>query len=117
MNDEQAAAAKENMIEWLADPHELGKKPRRIARAGDFVYNGMRYYIFKYKRGFFGKWLLGVSGGYEGDELEPCGHTFSEMQEYDPETARANCVAMIEMIMNYWKQRAAEYERRRRSQR
>ena len=114
MNAEQSAAAKENMIEWLADPHELGKNPRRIAHAGDFVYNGMRYYIFKYKKGFFDNWLVGVSGGDEGDELEPCGHTFSEMQEYDPETARADCVAMIEMIMNYWKQRAAEYEKRRR---
>ena len=103
------------MIEWLADPHELGKKPSKIKHVGEFDYEGMRFYIFKYKKGFFGKWLVGVSGGYEGDELDPCGHTFSEMREYDPQTAQADCFAMIDMIMNYWKRRAAEYEQNARS--
>ncbi|MBP5620982.1 MAG: hypothetical protein J6X44_03100 [Thermoguttaceae bacterium] len=56
-----------------------------------------------------------MSGGYEGDELDPCGHAFSEMREYDPQTAQADCVAMIDMIMNYWKKRAAEYEQNARS--
>ena len=76
------------MAQWLADPHELGKEPGRIECAGEFGLHGMRYYIFKFKTGVLSPWLVGVSGGYEGDSLTPCGHTFSEMKKYHAATAQ-----------------------------
>ena len=36
MNKEQLYAAQTAMIEWLSDPHELGKKPFKIECAGEF---------------------------------------------------------------------------------
>lgn len=44
-----------------------------------FEYNNLRFYIFRYKTTLLGNWLLGVSGGFEGDRLSPCGHTLSEV--------------------------------------
>ncbi len=87
MNQIQMQAAKRVMIEWLKHPQELGKEPEQIRYAGTFDLYGMHYYLFKYKRGRMGKWLLGVSGGFVEDELENCGHVYSEMQEYHEETA------------------------------
>ena len=106
MNKTQLNAAQEAMVEWLADPHELGKKPNKIECAGEFEYSEMRYYIFKFKKGVFGKWLVGVCGGFEDDDLEPCGHIFSDMQEYDKTTAKNECISMIEKIMAYWMEQA-----------
>ena len=74
MNKEQLYAAQTAMIEWLSDPHELGKKPFKIECAGEFDFNEMHYYIFKFKASLLGKWLVGVCGGFEDDDLEPCGH-------------------------------------------
>lgn len=50
MNKEQLYAAQTAMIEWLSDPHELGKKPFKIECAGEFDFNEMHYYIFNSKR-------------------------------------------------------------------
>ena len=110
MEKEQLNAAREAMIEWLADPHELGKRPSRIECAGEFDYNEMRYYIFKFKVGLFGKWLVGVCGGFEDDDLTPCGHIFSDMQEYNEHTAQSDCIAMVERIMAYWMEQAKKFE-------
>lgn len=110
MNKEQLNAAQEAMIEWLSDSHELGKKPAKIECAGEFNYNGMHYYIFKFKAGLFGKWLVGVCGGFEDDDLEPCGHIFSDMQEYNELTAQKNCISMVEKIMAYWVEQAKRFE-------
>ena len=106
MNQQQLDAARENMIEWLADPQELGKAPDRTECAGQFEYREMTYYIFKFKTGIFGKWLLGVCGGFEEDELEPCGHTYSEMQPYHEASAQQDCIKMIDKIVAYWQQQA-----------
>lgn len=70
MNKEQLYAAQTAMIEWLSDPHELGKKPFKIECAGEFDFNEMHYYIFKFKASLLGKWLVGVCGGFEDDDLE-----------------------------------------------
>ena len=113
MNNEQMNAAKEQMISWLSHPSELGKEPSKIECAGSFELYDMTYYIFKYKKSMFGKWLLGVAGGYEGDSLENCGHTFSEMEEYNEATAKDDAVKMVEMIRKYWMdmaERAQEHE-------
>lgn len=110
MNVTQCQAAQEAMIHWLESPYELGKKPKKIQCAGVFDFNEMHYYIFKFKAGMFGKWLVGVCGGFEGEDLEPCGHIFSDMEEYDEATAEAMCIAMVERIMAYWKAQAEKCE-------
>lgn len=109
MNKEQLYTAQENMIAWLLDPHELGRKPRKIECVGEFDLHEMHYYIFKYKTGLFGQWLVGVCGGFEGDDLEPCGHTFSNMQKYDEATAEDACIEMVERIRAYWMEQAKKY--------
>lgn len=102
MNNSQLAAATEAMINWLAHPSELGKAPCEIECAGTFERHDMLYYIFRYKREEGGAWLVGVCGGYEEREMQHCGHVFSEMQEYNAETAENDCIAMVEMIREYW---------------
>lgn len=106
----QFMAACVNMTDWLADPHELGKKPRGLSCETKFLYNDMTYYGFKFKKGLFGGWLLGVAGGFEGDDVEPCGHTYSEYKPFNKDTAKDDCIAMIEKIMNYWKEQAKNFE-------
>ena len=113
MNLEQMNAAKQSLTEWLSHPQELGKAPAKIECAGTFELHEMHYYIFKYKKNLLGKWLLGVCGGYEGDELEHCGHVFSEMEEYDESTAREKAAAMVEMVREYWMEQAKKAEERK----
>ena len=50
MNKEQLYAAQTAMIEWLSDPHELGKKPFKIECAGEFDFNEMHYTFSNSKR-------------------------------------------------------------------
>lgn len=102
----QQEAAKAAMIRWLANPAELGKAPKKIECVGDFELHGMIYYIFKFKKSLFGKWLVGVCGGYEVGEMDHCGHVFSEMEEYSHETAQQRAVAMVEMLREYWMEQA-----------
>lgn len=113
MNTDQMQAAKENMVEWLSHPQELGKAPAKIECAGTFDLYEMRYYIFKYKKSLIGKWLLGVCGGYEGDSLENCGHVFSEMEEYHESTAVEQATAIVEMIRAYWMEQVNQAEERK----
>lgn len=107
MNQQQAAAL-ESMKEWLSHPGELGKEPSKIEPAGEFDLYDLHYYIFKYKKGLLGKWLLGICGGYEPNETDHCGHVFSEMEPYDPATAEEKAIAMVEMLRQYWMDRAKE---------
>lgn len=109
MNTKQQKAAQMNMVEWLLDPQELGKKPSKIEFVKKFELHEMHYYIFKFKASVLGPWLIGVSGGYEGDDLVPCGHTFSDMKKYNETTAQNDCIDMIERIRAYWMQQAKNY--------
>lgn len=103
MNTEQMHAAQEAMVNWLSHPSELGKPPAMIECVGTFDLQEMHYYLFRFKKGFLGSWLLGVCGGYVGEELEHCGHVFSEMQKYDPKTAVQQATDMVERIRAHWK--------------
>lgn len=105
-NQQQAAVAA--MTEWLAHPQELGKAPAKIEIAGEFDLHDCHYYILKYKKSLLGKWLVGVCGFEDAETLEPCGHTFSQMELYDPADAQEKCQAMVEMIRQYWMDRAQE---------
>lgn len=109
MNDKQLEHAMSSMIRWLEHPSELGMPPKKIVCAGTFIYNAKKYYIFKFKTSLFGKWMLGVCGGYDGNSLENCGHVFSEFHEYSEKTAQQECIIIIEKIMAYWKKMAENY--------
>lgn len=107
----QQKVAMQAMIDWLSHEQELGHPPYEIELAGEFDLHEMHYYIFKYKKTASGEWLLGVCGGYENEEdLEHCGHVFSEMQPYNPATAEQEAIKIVEMIRKYWMQQAEEYE-------
>ncbi len=94
------------MTNWLANPAELGRPPKRIELAGEFMLHGMTYYIFKFKKSAFGRWLLGVAGGYEAGGMEHCGHVFSEFQPYIPETAQQQAGEIVDSLRQYWIQQA-----------
>lgn len=98
------------MSEWLAHPQELGRIPAKMECVGDFELHEMKYYLFKYKKNALGKWLLGVCGGYEGEELEHCGHVYSEMEEYREDTALEKGKAMVEMMRSYWMEQGQKAE-------
>lgn len=102
----QQQAAKDAMVNWLANEHELGKAPARIECVKEFDLHDLHYYVFRYKKGMFGDWLLGVCGGYEGDELEHCGHVFSDMEKYEEQTAVEKSIEMVERIRAYWMREA-----------
>lgn len=106
--NEQQSAAKDAMAAWLSHPQELGKAPVKLELAGEFDLHNLHYYIFKYKKSVLGPWLLGVCGGYEPGESQHCGHVFSEMESYDPATAKEKATAMVEKIREYWMEQARQ---------
>lgn len=115
MNQKQMNDAKSEMIGWLSHPAELGKAPSKIECAGEFDLYDMHYYIFKYKKGLLGKWLLGVAGGYEGEELDNCGHTFSEMKEYKEASAEKDAIQLVEYVRAFIMEQAKKSEERKKS--
>lgn len=108
MRIEQMEAAKAAMAEWLSHPQELGRIPAKIECVGSFELHEMQYYIFKYRKRLIGQWLLGVCGGYEGDELEHCGHVFSEMKEYSEADAVEKAKAMVETVRSFMMEQAKQ---------
>jgi Tfp pilus assembly protein PilF len=99
---EQEKRSLEDMIEWLSHENELGAPPSEIEAAGEFDLYGLHYYIYKYKTSSGDPWLLGVAGGYGRCDLDHCGHIFSEMEEYSPETAEEKAIALVEMLREAW---------------
>ncbi len=106
MNKEQMQAAEKAMIEWLSHENELGKAPSKIECVNEFDLYDLHYYVFRYKAKFLGDWLIAVCGGYEGDELEHCGHIFSRMEKYNEKTAVQDSIDMVEEIRSYWMAKA-----------
>jgi len=99
MNTSQMNSAKESLVTWLQQPEELGKMPNKIEWAGEFDMLGVHYYIFRFRKYFFGKWMVGVCGGYREDEAEHCGHVGSEYQRYNEDTAENDCAYLVERMI------------------
>ncbi len=106
MDTKQRDAAQLAMINWLADPYELGKPPVKIECTKEFDLHCLHYYVFKYRKCLMGKWILGVCGGYEKDSLEHCGHIFSEMTLYNDALSISEAKKMVEMMRTYWMEQA-----------
>ena len=97
MNNE-IVNAMEELENWLADPSELGRKPAKIEYTASFEdEDGIKCMIFKFKKSFFGKWLLGI--------VSESG-TFSEMKEYNSATETENAKALLHILKEYWKKMA-----------
>ena len=88
INNKQADVALNALSEWLADEEHLGKAPSKIECTMDFEMDGLKYYIFRYRKKMLGPWFIGICGGFEGNSLEHCGHIFSGMEDvYEEKTA------------------------------
>ena len=105
MNAKQMTAAMVMMNTWLAHPSELGKPPHRLQCMGEFDHHGLHYYIFRFRKTMFSRWMVGVCGGYEGSSMESAGHVLSRMLPYKEATAEAECKAMVDILRSYWMQR------------
>ena len=110
MREQQRRAAEASMIEWLSHSGELGKAPAKIECTKEFDLHDLHYYVFRFKAKMLGEWMLGVCGGYEGDELDHCGHVFSQMEKYNDRTAIEDAAAIVESIRAYWMERARQQE-------
>ena len=85
----------EELENWLADPAELGRKPAKIEYTASFEdEDGIKCMIFKFKKSFFGKWLLGI--------VSESG-TFSEMKEYNSATETENAKVLLHILKEYEK--------------
>ena len=96
--EEQKNEALRAMTEWLKDSAIMGKKPSHIEYVDAFDYSGLRYYIFKFRKGLFGKWFLGVCGGYRRGSTKNCGHVTSRFEEYNAISAVETATRMIESL-------------------
>ena len=94
--EEQKNEALRTMTEWLKQQPSMGKKPSHIEYANAFDYNGLRYYIFKFRKSIFGKWFMGVCGGYRRGSLKNCGHIASKFEVYNAISAKEAAIAMVE---------------------
>ena len=54
MTDNIKAAAQELEV-WLADPHELGRKPAKVEYVNSFEDDGIQCLIFRYRKSLLGK--------------------------------------------------------------
>jgi len=108
--------ARSNLCNWLTHPSELGGLPDEIELLGTLDKDGFVNYLYKFKSNindFYSKkgWMFGLSGGYEKDSFSSnsTGWTFSG---FDPvsEDFFKQADSQIEMIKNYWKQRAEQME-------
>jgi hypothetical protein len=88
---EQMQAAMESMSQWLSHPGELGKKPSKIECMKEFNLHDRHYYVFRYKKGLFGDWLLGVCGGYEEGETEAIRRMLMFLESQMTDNKRCKC--------------------------
>ena len=101
---EEIIKNKKQLEDWLSDSHELGRKPYKINYTNSFEdEDGIRCFIYKYKKHFFSKWCLGI--------VSDSG-TFSEMLEYKRETEIEDAKKILESLKNYWKEQAKNISKR-----
>lgn len=91
--------AKNKLEEWLADARELGKKPIKIEHTTSFVdEDGIRCYVFKYKKSLLSPWWLGI--------VSDSG-TFSEMKVYHKDSEIEDAKHILNLLKEIWEKTAA----------
>jgi hypothetical protein len=95
---------KQEIIEWLMHPSELGCRPRDIKYTNQFkTKDGIECMIFKYKKSMFSPWLLAISSD---------SGIFSRMQRYNPSTEIEDATKLVEYLAQFWKNQANEAKER-----
>lgn len=96
--------AKQQVIEWLEHPNELGCRPHKIEFTNEFTdEDGIHCMIFKYKKSALSPWLLAIAGD---------SGVFSEMQKYNEKKEVEDAKALLAFLKQYWKNKANEAEER-----
>ena len=95
---------KQQVIEWLMHPNELGCKPNKIEFTKEFTdEDGIVCKIFKYKKSLMSPWLLAISSD---------SGVFSEMKKYDVKTEIEDAKELLAFLKEYWKRMAYSEEER-----
>ena len=95
---------KKKVIEWLMHPSELGKEPQAIEYVRTVTSDdGRECMIFKYKKSMLSPWLLAISSE---------SGIFSRMEKYDPKTEEKDALAMLDFLVQFWKNKAEELKDR-----
>lgn len=102
---EKYESEKQQVIEWLMHPNELGCKPSKIEFTKEFTdEDGIDCKIFKYKKSLLSPWLLAISSD---------SGVFSEMKKYDESREVEDAKELLAFLKEYWKRMAnAEEERK-----
>ncbi len=101
MNDEQMQLGKLYLAGWLLSEEVVEKKPNKIEFAFEFDNHGIHYYVYKFKKSAFGKWLVGICG-FDGDSNENIGHALSGLEEYEEDSVRELTMAMSQFLYEYY---------------
>lgn len=107
MNEIQKDIAQKTLCEWLSEQKEMGGKlPKKI----EFAFalkddeNGDRiFFVFKFKKGAVGKYLIGIAGGFENEQSTECSMAFSGFDEFpdNRDAAAELAFKMIDFIMQF----------------
>ena len=93
---------KDEVINWLKHPNELGKAPFKIEFTKEFTApDGIHCLIFKFKTGALSPWLLAIHSD---------SGIFSEEEKYDEKRDIEQAQALINYLKQYWKNVALNAE-------
>ena len=93
---------RDEVIDWLKHPNELGKAPFKIEFAKEFTDpEGIHCLIFKFKTGALSPWLLAIHSD---------SGIFSEEEKYDEKRDIEQAQALINYLKQYWKNVALNAE-------
>lgn len=96
---------KQQVVEWLMHPSELGCKPSKIEFTKEFTdEDGIVCKIFKYKKSLMSPWLLAIHSD---------SGVFSEMKKYDANTEIEDAKVILNFLKEYWKRMASAEEERK----
>ncbi|MCH5204879.1 MAG: DUF4241 domain-containing protein [Oscillospiraceae bacterium] len=107
MNEMQKDIAQKALCEWLSEQEEMGKKPpKKIEFAfalKDDQNNDRIFFVFKFKKGAVGKYLIGIAGGFENEESTEISSVFSGFDEFpdDRDEAVELAFRMIDFILQF----------------
>ncbi|MBR1737529.1 MAG: hypothetical protein IJ736_11030, partial [Firmicutes bacterium] len=93
---------KQEVIDWLKHPNELGKEPSKIEFVKEFTDDDSNCLIFKYKKGLFSPWLLAIHSEAVG--------VFSEQEKYDEKRDIEQAKKLLDFLKQYWKSVAKSVE-------
>lgn len=105
MNKQQMEQGRIYLIDWLNDENTLGKAPVRTEYMFEFDRNDLHYYVYRFKKTLFGKWMIGICG-FEDDDMKNTGFVFSGMDEYEEKGAPELAQHMAQFLCEYQRKQA-----------